>query len=519
MEELNGRWSNGPEFLQLPEEFWPQETMKAVSEEEMERRQVKAVCEVKKVEQAINPEKFSNWRKLIRVTARIQRLAKKISFRKHAQEGRNGPLTPEELESAELFWIKAAQNDLHRRKEKGEFKSLSPFLDGKGVIRVGGRVDEAIISYDAKHPALLPSNHWISWLITRHAHQYGHNGVAATTARTRRKFWILKGNKLSKAVKFKCAFCREMAHKAETQLMANLPALRLAPYTLPFYMTACDYFGPYNVKISRNKTAKRYGVLFTCLNTRAVHLEMAVDLTTMEFLQVLRRFLAIRGRPAVILSDNGSQFVGAEKELRQMVSDINEEEVKEFCGEKGMQWKFITPGAPHQNGCAEALVKTCKSALKKAVGSQVLTPLELYTILLEVANLVNQRPIGRIPNDPDDGSYICPNDILLGRASSGIPQGPFKGTNNPRHRVEFVQKIIDSFWKRWNRDVFPSLVPRKKWQVERRNVRPDDIVVVADPNALQGKWSIGRVLEVHLDLTVECEMLKSRRRRECTADP
>ena len=207
--------------------------------------------------------------------------------------------------------------------------------------------------------------------------------------------------------------------------------------------------------------------------------------------------IAIRGRPAVILSDNGSQFVGAEKELRQMVGNINEEEVKEFCGEKGMQWKFITAGAPHQNGCAEALVKTCKIALKKAVGSQVLTPMELYKILLEVANLVNQRPIGRITNDPDDGSYICPNDILLGRASSELPQGPFKRTNNPHYRVEFVQTIIDSVWKRWNRDVFPSLEPRKKWQVEKRNVRPDDIVVVSDPNAFRVKWSIGRVLEVH----------------------
>ena len=110
-----------------------------------------------------------------------------------------------------------------------------------------------------------------------------------------------------------------MAHKVETQLMANLPALLLAPYIPLFYFTACNYFGPYNVKISRNKTAKHYGVLFTCPNTRAVHLQMAVDLTTMEFLQVLRRFLAIRGQPAVILSDNGSQFVGAEKELRQMI--------------------------------------------------------------------------------------------------------------------------------------------------------------------------------------------------------
>ena len=91
----------------------------------------------------------------------------------------------------------------------------------------------------------------------------------------------------------------------------------------------------------------------------------------------------------------------------------------------------------------------------------------------------------------------CPNDILLRHASSEVPQGPFKETKNPRHRVEFVQRNVDSFWKRWNRDVFPSLVPRKQWQVERRNVRPDDIVVLADSKAVRGKWSIGRVVEVH----------------------
>ena len=124
------------------------------------------------------------------------------------------------------------------------------------------------------------------------------------------------------------------------------------------------------------------------------------------------------------------------------------------------------------------LVKSCKVALKKAVGEQILTPFELYACLLEVANLVNQRLIGRIPNDPDDGSYVCPNDMLLGRATSHVPQGPFKETNNPRQRVEFVQKIVDSFWKRWTRDVFPSLIPRKKWNAEKRNVQVDDFVIV-----------------------------------------
>lgn len=499
VDELQGRWMNGPEFLYLPESRWPIKIASPSSNEDMERRQahILAAAATQKAKDAIDPSKFSSWRKLIRVTARIRRLAVKIRLRKYDQDGKEGPLAPEELQQAEIYWIKQAQSTLHSRLERGDFKSLSPFKDENGVIRVGGRVDEAIVSYETRHPALLPSDHWISLLVTRHAHQHGHTGVAATTGKTRRKFWILKANKLSKSVKFKCAFCRELAHKAETQLMADLPVLRLAPNTPPFHYTACDYFGPYNVRFGRNKTAKHYGVIFTCLNTRAVHLELAVDLTTMEFMQVLRRFFSIRGYPAVMLSDNGSQMVGAANELREMVEGLDANQLREFCGEKKIQWIFTTPATPHQNGCAEALVKSCKKSLKIAIGEQLLTPFELYTCLLEVANLVNQRPIGRIPTDPDDGAYLCPNDMLLGRATPEVPQGPFKDTRNPRRRVEFVQKIVDSFWKRWTRDVFPALVPRKKWHVEKRNVQVNDIVTVAEQNAVRGKWAVGRIIEVY----------------------
>ena len=126
-----------------------------------------------------------------------------------------------------------------------------------------------------------------------------------------------------------------------------------------------------------------------------------------------------------------------------------------------------------------------------------LTPFKLYTCLLEVSNLINQRPIGRIPNDPDDGSFLCPNDIPLGRSSTMVPQGPFKDTKNPRKRVEFIQKIVGSFRKRWSRDVFPTLVPRRKWNTARRNVRVDDIVVVQDSNAIGGNWTTGRIVSVY----------------------
>ena len=234
------------------------------------------------------------------------------------------------------------------------------------------------------------------------------------------------------------------------------------------------------------------------MNTRAVHLEIAVDCSAMEFLQVLRRFLSLRGHPAFMLSDNGTQFVGAERELKEMIEGWDAQALKEFAAERGIEWKFITPLAPHQNGCTESLVKSCKLALKKAIGEQVLKPMELHTVLQEVANLVNERPIGRIPSDPNDGSYICPNDLLLGRASSHIPQGPFKETKNPRRRVEFVQQIVNSFWKRWSRDYFPMLIPRRKWRSEQRNLQVDDIVMVAtEINSIRGKWPIGRVLNVY----------------------
>ena len=498
-QDLNKRWSAGPEFLRLPESEWPQETaLVPPTKDEMEYRQRKIVCTVTvtKADEAIDPRRFSSWRKLIRVTALIQRFARRIRSRRNGGQKQEGPLTPSELQEAETLWLKEAQKSLHSRMQKKEFDALSPFVDDKGLIRVGGRVDNAVVTYDSRHPALLPYEHRISLLITRYMHQCGHSGVASTTAKIRARYWILKASKLTKSVKFKCAVCREMACRAETQQMADLPSLRLAPFTPPFHYTACDYFGPVKVKVGRNKIAKHYGVIFTCLNTRAVHLEMAADCSTMEFIQVLRRFFSVRGYPAVMMSDNGSQMIGAARELREMVKGFEKDHLREFCAEKGIEWKFTTPASPHQNGCTEALVKTCKTALKRAIGEQVLAPLELYTCLLEIANLVNQRPIGRIPNDPDDGAYVCPNDMLLGRATSQVPQGPFKDTRNPRHRVEFVQRIVDSFWKRWNRDVFPTLVPRRKWRVERRNVRVGDVVTVADENAVRGKWTMGKITEV-----------------------
>ena len=167
------------------------------------------------------------------------------------------------------------------------------------------------------------------------------------TAETRPIYCIIKGTNIAKLVKQRC---KETEAKVESQFMANLPSCRQQPYTPPFLYTSCDYFRPMKVKVGRNKTAKHYGVIFTFLNTRAIHSQLATNLTTMEFLQVLRRFFSYRGYPKVIKSDNGSQMVGAENEFRQMLKGWTKSQLKEFCADRGMKWQFTKPTAPQQNG-------------------------------------------------------------------------------------------------------------------------------------------------------------------------
>ena len=119
---------------------------------------------------------------------------------------------------------------------------------------------------------------------------------------------------------------------------------------------------------------------------------------------------------------------------------------------------------------------------------------ELQTVCFEVANLINERPIGRHPTTPEDGAYLCPNNILLGRASARIPSGPFEGDANPRRRFYFVQGIINAFWNRWTRDFFPSLLIKQKWHTCKRDVKVGDIVLIQDSNQVRGKWKLGRVV-------------------------
>ena len=138
-----------------------------------------------------------------------------------------------------------------------------------------------------------------------------------------------------------------------------------------------------------------------------------------------------------------------------------------------------------------------KKSVHHVLYNELVTFSEMQTILYESANIINERPIGTTPTIVHDGSYICPNDILLGRSSNKVPSGDFSYTTNSRRRLYFVQRIIDSFWKKWTNCYFSSLLERPKWHCEKRNIAVGDIVLIQDKNLNRNQWKLGMVIEAN----------------------
>ena len=176
--------------------------------------------------------------------------------------------------------------------------------------------------------------------------------------------------------------------------------------------------------IKKRTCGKGYGVIFNCLASRAVYIDPADGYDTDSFILVLRRFISIRGHPVKIRLDHGSQLVAAGKEIKLIMQDWNWDKIHTFSCREGIEWDVNkSANAPWENGCSEALIKQVKRNLILSIGTNILTFSDLQTILFEVACLLNERPIGTKTTDPNEGSYLCPNDIILGRATSNVPAG------------------------------------------------------------------------------------------------
>ena len=442
----------------------------------------------------IDIHRFSKWYRLINTTARVLKL-----YERFKQGGENNSvLRQADIHRAENFWITEAQKEFDVQSK--QLQKFRPRRNENNIIVVGGRTERWMEgTWNRQLFILLPKKHRVSFLIARREHaRTGHLGRDATISKIRATYWILGIRSIVKNLVDNCVLCKAKLKKLQEQIMAPLPVERLKPCP-PFTNVMIDYFGPFAIRgeVQKRIRGKCYGVLFTCMNMRAVYVDIANDYSTPGFLMVLRRFASIRGWPTKFFSDQGTQLGGASNELKTAIKELDWgmiEEQSRTLGQ-GTEWNFSPADAPWYNGAVEALVKTTKRALNVSVGESVLSFSELQTCMFEAAELVNQRPIGNHPSDPSDGVYLCPNDLLLGRASSSIPEGPFQERSSHRYRLDFVQQIVSAFWKRWVREVFPNLVICPKWHTERRNLKAGDIVLMQDDNALRGKWKKALVVD------------------------
>jgi hypothetical protein len=371
---------------------------------------------------------------------------------------------PDDLQSAEELWIKNAQERIHDELNDTKYKKLHPYVKD-GILVVTGRTEKWMdATWNKQYFILLPKEHRYSYLVALHEHNaVGHLAASSTIAKIRSKYWIIGIRRIVNSIVSKCVKCKIKFKQMAQQRMSTLPIERIKP-SPAFQNVGIDYFGPFDTKgeVQKRVRGKGFGILITCDSSRAVYIDLAPDYSTPSLMLALRRFASFRGWPSTFHSDPGSQLKGASVQLQKAIKDLDWEELKRFGHQKGSTWSFAPADAKWYNGSTEALVKTVKKALEVTIGEHAFTFSEFLTIMFETAELVNERPIGRKPSDPGEGSYLCPNDLMLGRSTSRVPQGPFEDATNFVNRYKFIQSIMNNFWRRWSRENFPSLVIQPK---------------------------------------------------------
>ena len=370
---------------------------------------------------------------------------------------------------------------------------LSPYRDEHGLLRVGGRQVRSDDDDSVKHPIILPKTGHLSHLLAKQAHaEVAHLGRNTTMNQVRSQgFWIVGCRSVTSAVIHKCQRCIKLRGKPVTQIMADLPKERLTP-SPPFTHCGIDVFGPFTVKEGR-KEMKKYGLIFTCLSLRAVHIEMLDDMSTDCFINSLRCFVAIRGKVETLYCDNGSNFVGASNEFRT--------NVKSRLVDYGCEFHFNPPSASHFGGVWERQIRTVRNILSGLVDSSQgrLDSSSLRTLFYEASAIVNSRPLTVENLDRYDGPVpLAPNHLLTGKSTATPPPpGSFpKEDLYLRKRWRRVQHLTEVFWGRWKMEYLANLQTRQKWKKKEHNIEIGDVVLLQDDGLCRADWTLARVTEV-----------------------
>ena len=518
-------WWNGPEFLQKEEDQWPQTNIEIanICDNELRRQKknnsanqnhtdcttLKSI-HISDPKWRLDPARYSSFVRLVRVLAWVNRFIDNCRLKR--QERRGGTLCIAEIEDAEIMIIKNTQKESFKAEyfalinnreipKTSKLLSLNPRIDEHGLVRCDGRLKYAeFLPFDVRYPIILPRKNWITKLIVKRYHENGKHvsGTNQTLSSLSAKFWIISGREEIREYENECYYCRRKKAKAAEQVMAPLPEIRFKTPLHAFARTAVDFGGPFITVQGRGKRReKRYLCLFTCLNSRAVHLEVAFGLDTDSFLNAFYRMVNRRGLPKEVISDNGTNFVGANKELQELVSLLDKDKINDAICNQGIKWHFNPPLAPHFGGVHETMIKAAKRAIYAILGNADITDEELLTAFTGAEALINSRPLTYQSANPKDDIPLTPNHFLHGQIGGQFaPESVDTMDFNPRKRWRRIQELIKHFWQRWIREWLPGLSKRHKWTKTRKDLKPGDVVLVMNPNLPRGHWPLGRIIEV-----------------------
>ena len=280
--------------------------------------------------------------------------------------------------------------------------------------------------------------------------------------------------------------------------MAPLPVCRF-PDTLsqfPFANTGIDFFGPFYIEDTKDKLTKYYGLIFTCMVTRAAHLESCPDLNTNTFLNALRRFASQRCQPKIVLSDNGKTFVGANEELKRCVRSLDNQRIASELLIKNTVWKFNPPYGPHFGSAWEQLIQKAKRIILIILGSKRLTSDVFHTIMVETKSMLNSRPLTHVADVPDNEEPITANHFLVQRPYNSLPPGDFSSTMPASFKSwKNVQQIMNHVWRRLVKEYLPTLTKRSKWSEQGDSLKVNDLVWILKDLTPRGIWPLGRIVE------------------------
>ena len=480
--KLADLWFKGPVWLpsrnQSPKQPEITETKEAV--EEKIARSTLAMTEVDQDQGIIDGmlRRFS-YRKLLRVTAYM------IRFTKNAKgEKRSGCLSTEEIIEAEKLWLRRVQRNVTT------ISNVDLADDNNGLLRVSSRVSGC-------RPIFVPKNCGLDRILVRQFHeQIGHGGVSSTMAKVREQFWIPQLRVLVKSVIHECNKCKiHRARPLHPPTTAALPEFR-TEMTHPFAVTGVDFAGPLLYRTAKKKTKKAYVALFTCTATRAVHLKLCKTMAAEEFKRILKDFVARRGAPDTIVSDNASTFKATDHWLDGLSQN---EDLFNYLNTQRIKWRFNLARAPWWGGFYERMVGIMKASLSKVVGRALLTYDELEEVLLDIECFMNNRPLC-YQEEEIEHPILTPNLLLHGASAYFLEEDTdaMDEKGLVTRRMKFLKTCRQHLRKRWQTEYIHALEERHQKVVGTEETLPEmgSVVMITDSSKIKSKWQIGRIVKM-----------------------